>query len=468
MAETRPYGRLDRSIGSWFKPILALLVGVLFIYLMIRILDSRDSSLEQGTGKLKTARVFGNSMAPTWFGKHYRLICQECGYENRFADESFPAPRIFCGNCAQAMTTQQVEQRPGDDVQYREGGTVKRWDVVLVREPNEPLRVIKRVVGLPGEKIKIFQGDVWINEKRIERSLEDLWQTKVLVHDDSSKALESRWPSLEIEGDEREWIYYRHREPWKPSGSQAETAVEESSRAGKVDPLTDWMSADPAYSGPLWPTADAILELEFQIAGEGTLELFRPVSTGQSSQDNRGGDLESVVLQQASPWELRWQGDSLELGGKSLKIRKAENIEERQAMVRLRWIVACCDDRMWSRLFVEDAQGRRSGELRGDVPASEVVLENVNSKSPANTQWSNTLWLIAHRGEIQWEQKRLYRDIYFRTAVRESARQEPLERELKGYFLIGDNQPISLDSREKKGWELGVPRSWIEGVIEER
>jgi hypothetical protein len=463
MTETRPYGRLDRSFGSWIKPILALLVGGLFIYLMIRVLGERDASLVQGEGKLKTARVFGNSMAPTWFGKHYRLICQECGYVNRFADESFPAPRIFCGNCAQEIIAQQVEQRPGDDVEYREVGTVKRWDVVLVREPNEPLRVIKRVVGLPGEKIKIFQGDVWINEERIERSLEDLWQTKVLVHDDSSKAINSRWLSWGIKEDERKWIYYRHREPWKVSGSQAEARAEDASRAEKVDPLTDWMSTDPAYSGPLWPTSDTILELEFQIAGEGSLELFRPASAGQLSQDNRDGDLESDVLRRARLWELRWRSDSLELGGKSLKIHKAKNVEQRQAMVRLRWIVACCDNRLWSRLFVEDAQGRRSGELREEVSASEAVSENVRSKVPANT-----LWLIAHRGELQWEQKRLYRDIYFRTAVRESARQEPLERELKGYFLMGDNQPISLDSREKKGWELGVPRRWIEGVIETR
>jgi hypothetical protein len=196
--------------------------------------------------------------------------------------------------------------------------------------------------------------------------------------------------------------------------------------------------------------------------------LFRPASTGQASPDDRDGDLESGLLQRSRLWELRWRSDSLELGGKSLKIRKAKNVEQRQAMVRLRWIVACCDNRLWSRLFVEDAQGRRSGELREEVAASEAVLENVDSKSTPTALWSNTLWLIAHRGELQWEQKRLYRDIYFRSAARESARQEPLERELKGYFLMGDNQPISLDSREKKGWELGVPRRWIEGVIETR
>lgn len=463
MAETRPYGRLDRSFGSWFKPILALLVGGLFIYLMIRVFDARDSSHEQEAGKLRTARVFGNSMAPTWFGKHYQSICQECGYVNRFADESFPAPRIFCGNCAHEILTQQVQQRPGDDVEYREGGKVKRWDVVLIREPNEPLRVIKRVIGLPGEKIKIYQGDVWINQERIERSLEDLWQTKVLVHDDSSKAIESRWSSWEIEGDERKWSYYRHREPWKPAGGEVETATKEASRAEKVDRLTDWMSADPAYSGPLWPTSDTILELEFQIAGEGSMELFRPASNGQRSQDEGIDGLESDVLQRPRLWELRWRSDSLELGGKSLKVQKTKNVQQREAMVRLRWIVASCDRRLWSRLLVEDAQGRRGGELREEVPESEAIWETVRTKTP-----TNSLWLIAHRGEIHWAQKRLYRDIYFRGTARESARQEPLERELKGYFLLGDNQPISLDSREKKGWEFGVPQRWIEGVIEMR
>jgi hypothetical protein len=34
-----------------------------------------------------------------------------------------------------------------------------------------------------------------------------------------------------------------------------------------------------------------------------------------------------------------------------------------------------------------------------------------------------------------------------------------------GYFLVGDNQPISLDSRTKGGWTKGVPLPWIEGRI---
>ena len=42
-------------------------------------------------------------------------------------------------------------------------GPPERWDVVVFRYPEEPeVSYIKRLVGLPGETIRIYHGDVFV------------------------------------------------------------------------------------------------------------------------------------------------------------------------------------------------------------------------------------------------------------------------------------------------------------------
>jgi signal peptidase I len=45
-------------------------------------------------------------------------------------------------------------------------GEINRYDIVVVATENEEL--IKRVYGLPGEKISIENGEIYINDKKIE------------------------------------------------------------------------------------------------------------------------------------------------------------------------------------------------------------------------------------------------------------------------------------------------------------
>ena len=48
----------------------------------------------------------------------------------------------------------------------------RRGEVVLARHPHQPeLRIIKRVFGLPGEKVAIRDGHIWLNEQIYEDSL---------------------------------------------------------------------------------------------------------------------------------------------------------------------------------------------------------------------------------------------------------------------------------------------------------
>lgn len=54
-----------------------------------------------------------------------------------------------------------------EKVTYRFHGP-RRGDIVVIRMPNQPDLLIKRVMGLPGETIEVRNGEVYINGERIE------------------------------------------------------------------------------------------------------------------------------------------------------------------------------------------------------------------------------------------------------------------------------------------------------------
>ena len=60
----------------------------------------------------------------------------------------------------------------------------KRWEVAVFHFPGEPSQAyVKRVVGLPGESIRIIDGDVYVDGRIVRKSLEDQRAMRILVHD---------------------------------------------------------------------------------------------------------------------------------------------------------------------------------------------------------------------------------------------------------------------------------------------
>ncbi|MEX1231160.1 MAG: signal peptidase I [Planctomycetaceae bacterium] len=118
------------------------------------------------------------SMAPTLYGRHKEIECDECGTLFAFgaSDEVdkdsgllIPAQRLesaLCPNC-------RFENEVKDDLPYKgdrilvnkfpyELGNPSRWDVPVFKYPEEPqINYIKRLVGLPGEEIQINRGDIY-------------------------------------------------------------------------------------------------------------------------------------------------------------------------------------------------------------------------------------------------------------------------------------------------------------------
>ncbi len=137
------------------------------------------------------------SMAETLYGDHVNVTCRECGHHstlNSSSDDGGRRPNInsyTCSNCGYNFVAQVdnrgvfVSEADGADFSSVWSGDrvlvlkpayhinpPKRFDVPVFKWPVEPFSVkdrgptnyIKRLVGLPGETIAIFDGNLFVNK----------------------------------------------------------------------------------------------------------------------------------------------------------------------------------------------------------------------------------------------------------------------------------------------------------------
>lgn len=118
-----------------------------------------------------------NGMAPTLLGEHLEAPCPNCGqpaYGSPPDEHSHLSPdglQMICSKELQSVLVKDVPKTigPGDRITVGKHITPKRWDLIVFRCPSDPsVKYIKRLVGLPGEKLEIKDGAIWINGERME------------------------------------------------------------------------------------------------------------------------------------------------------------------------------------------------------------------------------------------------------------------------------------------------------------
>jgi signal peptidase I len=124
------------------------------------------------------------SMAPTLQGRHKDIVCPQCGYEYRTGaseevDRDSSAPKTNCrmksATCPMCRYTVDVDDpKDRDEFPSYNGDRIivnkfaydifepQRWDVVVFKYPeNAKENYIKRLIGLPNERIQLEHGDVY-------------------------------------------------------------------------------------------------------------------------------------------------------------------------------------------------------------------------------------------------------------------------------------------------------------------
>ena len=130
------------------------------------------------------------SMAPTLLGHHKQIVCPSCGSEFALGISNGEAPaRAVCPNCDLArIETEPLLANDGDQVLVNKSAydfrSPRRWEVAVFRNPNNTSEAyVKRVIGLPGEKVQVRRGDVLINGEIARKPLGVQRGLRMLVHD---------------------------------------------------------------------------------------------------------------------------------------------------------------------------------------------------------------------------------------------------------------------------------------------
>ncbi|MEZ6063228.1 MAG: S26 family signal peptidase [Planctomycetaceae bacterium] len=202
------------------------------------------------------------SMAPTLLGRHKDAHCDGCGYDftvgaSSELDQSdgvlVTDQRILgavCPNCRYRIEIEHAPAYNGDRILVnKQVSEYRRFDVVVFKNPEEGhINYIKRLVGLPGETIRILAGNIWSRPNdddtarwQIQRKQDPAVQKDIqlLVYDD-------HYPPREMlaAGFPERWVPAQYSESARQFGGWPESenawTADREARTYSADSSTDW------------------------------------------------------------------------------------------------------------------------------------------------------------------------------------------------------------------------------------
>ncbi len=381
------------------------------------------------------------SMANGLLGAHRTLLCPTCGWEFDRGIQGLgdPTATAACPNCHWRLTAEQAESasKDGDRILVHKWVAAfagwlgpRRWDVIVFRDPASPdENYIKRVAGLPGERIEILDGDVFVNgvvAHKPEFVQRGLWN---VVHDQNHLGLDAAageidppWRSANGAGwsgmDRRELAF----EPRAPGADASlHFAPTHSSR---------YLRDVSGYNGPAAdsPVNDVRISAELTLATTGECQWEIQRDTDRMRLRLSGDGRLSITLD-------RGDGEFTLLDGTSAGAPVADgSLRAHVAFACVDWQIAC--DVGGQSVFRSSA-----AEFAPDV---ERLRSRTRVEPPA-------LRMTAFGGAVRVRGLRVDRDVYYTYSPSASQRAGPgsdFALADGSYFVLGDNSAHSHDSRE--------------------
>ncbi len=312
------------------------------------------------------------SMAPTLMGRHKDVVCPKCGHryevsasEEESEDGRHPTTDCIAGMCPLCHYVLPMRpDLPRGVPELNEGKIVnqpsyngdrilvnkylytfsdpKRWDVVVFKFPGDAkVNYIKRLVGLPGEGLKIYEGDVFTRpadstkeeDYKIERKPpQKVLAMRQLVHDTDHDPAE-----LDAAGWPLRWHSpARETDVWKLDKKIAGNVVRQQYNVDAKGDSTAWLRYEH-----LVPTYD-VWQQVITSAADKTAQSALPFANEDRSKLRR-------LITDANPYDGRL--DRARFSGDTLKIDPTK--------LGLHWV---------SELMLEaDVQAQSGGDLLLDL-----------------------------------------------------------------------------------------------------
>lgn len=425
------------------------------------------------------------SMADTLKGAHFRLRCSQCAYgfdynfhAKEYLDLRLPANktpnrnvniRPYTPRCPSCGFYQNVKESN----YFLESGQVgltpvmkgdrifvakciyqfsdpKRWDVTVFKNPTEPkINYIKRMIGLPGEKIEIIDGDIYVDDKIARKPSnvqEELW---MCVYDNDyqpSRPNEKRfnghaWSQpfvndITSDGSESKWNLQADGPTVFSLSSKTELihSILYDTSIGNNFQAT--YAYDPTSEYPYLPLCSDLM-VRFYV--EKDYEGFVGVDMSKYGIRYRGGIERGGGDKSSNDMVITYYDDN----GKVIELaRKRVDVSGSHLMTLLRF--ANVDH----QLVLEYGDGKLVHDL-GDS------ADSAGERKPVMPRVS-----IIGGGEIKLSHVAVFRDIHYTehkqildatgTVVRKGTRARegsPIKLGKDQFFAMGDNSPASSDSR---------------------
>lgn len=247
-------------------------------------------------GLLVPFEVASGSMAQTLLGPHYRLVCSGCGLELVCGADVPPSvTAAVCPQCGWKNDLSNQAVVPGDGILIVRGAfwirSPRRWEPVAFNPAHSPCRLaVKRVVGLPGETVRILEGDVYINGRIARKSLGEQLAVAQLIYSPHDLTLRPAgpFPGWRQASSGSLWSNDRgvFRHPADPAAADFDWLVfqgveRDTNQGGKVGvtspvPVTDWTAYNQTRLQRglrLQPVSDLLCTFWLRAAGQGRFEL---------------------------------------------------------------------------------------------------------------------------------------------------------------------------------------------------
>ena len=198
LPDENPQELRARRPSRWFIAATLGLLVFLILGLVGAYLLMRQSHV------VRIGRIAGSSMEPALRGPRLELVCSNCQSSNSWTYDAWnPSREARCRFCREYLDTSDPKVTQGETIRYvpiprlrpstasrPSGGQsdlVDRWDILVLeaRQDDNPeanqANQVKRVVGLPGETIRIAQGRIYADGKPIVPNLTEFMQQAVLI-----------------------------------------------------------------------------------------------------------------------------------------------------------------------------------------------------------------------------------------------------------------------------------------------
>ncbi|MFN0053664.1 MAG: signal peptidase I [Planctomycetales bacterium] len=481
--------------GSPARLVVELLISLAVLVTLFRTFLARGYLIETG------------SMAPCLVGVHWQEQCPDCGYS--FAVEgSRNGLRAACPNCGRSgLAIEEGLQHDGDHLLVDRGAfdyrAPRRWEVVVFRNPSRLRQTyVKRLIGLPGETVELRHGDLYVNGVIQPKPYAAQRGMRILVYDNSFRPAaddpewQPRWiptepdrgwsamddgfefnPSkFDTSRDDASglaWVAYRH---WIRSGGQHRTSV----------PLEEWPAEipQPDSSDPLsFESKSRSLICRGVLSDSLRDRLLDGSDDPRFLQAIRELDQTSHLAPVTDQYGYN-RGDQ---GGGDYEVR--DLMVEGQVTVRSpagEFLIEISDGTATMQCLWDFAQGQvrlidvgtqttvRTAQIApGSLAAGarvEVSLMDHQALVAVDGRllcepWSyesdrprgSTPWIpvrLGSRGQaVAVDRLRLFRDVYYTPGGSTRGPRTAWRLGSDEYFVLGDNSPISRDSRS---WPGGV------------